>query len=70
MLELCGNLIDNACKWAEHDVIVTVQETPEWQLTVEDDGPGCSPTCGVKCANAAGDSMKDRWPWAGAIDRA
>lgn len=43
MLELCGNLIDNACKWAEHDVIVTVQETPEWQLTVEDDGPGCSP---------------------------
>ncbi len=43
LLELLGNLLDNACKWAVGTVRMTVQETDAWQtLTVEDDGPGCS----------------------------
>ncbi len=40
MLELLGNLIDNACKWASQHVRLSVELTPDWQLTIEDDGPG------------------------------
>jgi len=43
LLELCGNLLDNACKWARSRVLVTVRQDDALQLTVEDDGPGCSP---------------------------
>jgi signal transduction histidine kinase len=43
MLELIGNLLDNACKWAKHKVNCQVQgEERHLQLVVEDDGPGCS----------------------------
>lgn len=41
MLELLGNLLDNACKWAERRVRLTVRATPRFELLVEDDGPGC-----------------------------
>jgi signal transduction histidine kinase len=43
LLELCGNLLDNACKWARSRVLVTVRHDDTLRLTVEDDGPGCSP---------------------------
>lgn len=43
MLELAGNLIDNACKWARSKVVVTVLAPPQFGLNVEDDGPGCPP---------------------------
>jgi signal transduction histidine kinase len=44
LLELLGNLLDNACQWATGRVRLTVQERDGWQaLTVEDDGPGCPP---------------------------
>ncbi len=43
--ELAGNLIDNACKWADREVRVSVGRVSERDrtlihLTVEDDGPG------------------------------
>ncbi|WFP51128.1 sensor histidine kinase [Methylomonas sp. EFPC3] len=42
MLELIGNLLDNACKWAERCVVVEIECTQTMRITVEDDGPGCS----------------------------
>ncbi len=43
MLELLGNLLDNACKWADHRVHCSlVHRGGTTKLTVEDDGPGCS----------------------------
>ncbi|MGK7345455.1 MAG: ATP-binding protein [Candidatus Nitrospinota bacterium M3_3B_026] len=42
MMELLGNLLDNACKWASHKVILTAEERDgAFVFTVEDDGPGC-----------------------------
>ncbi len=39
--EMVGNLMDNACKWAEGRVrICATSENEQLVLTVEDDGPG------------------------------
>ncbi|MNS16072.1 Virulence sensor histidine kinase PhoQ [compost metagenome] len=41
LLELLGNLLDNACKWADAEVRVSVAELASgFELSVEDDGPG------------------------------
>ncbi|MTW20522.1 sensor histidine kinase [Allochromatium palmeri] len=43
MLELLGNLLDNACKWARERVRACLFiEAGTLVLRVEDDGPGCS----------------------------
>ena len=42
MLELLGNLLDNACKWGQHEVLIEVSASMDGlTLRVHDDGPGC-----------------------------
>ncbi|MBF0127524.1 MAG: sensor histidine kinase [Magnetococcales bacterium] len=44
LLELGGNLLDNACKWARARVRFTVRcDEGMLVMLVEDDGPGCDP---------------------------
>lgn len=41
MLELLGNLLDNACKYGRQNVWLQLQRYPQgWQIRVADDGPG------------------------------
>ncbi len=42
IMECLGNLLDNACKWAETTVRVRVDASQGLAVTIEDDGPGCS----------------------------
>lgn len=44
ILELLGNLMDNACKWARGRMRITVALEAGLQISVEDDGPGRSET--------------------------
>ncbi|MGF1548654.1 MAG: ATP-binding protein [Thiotrichales bacterium] len=44
MLELLGNLLDNACKWAHARVRITLRGDTALFLTIEDDGPGADST--------------------------
>ena len=44
LLELLGNLLDNACKWADAEVRLSlVQEGEGYRLWVDDNGPGIAP---------------------------
>ncbi len=41
MLELLGNLLDNACKWADAQVQLSIHQTTSgFEIEVQDDGPG------------------------------
>ena len=39
-MELLGNLLDNAWKWAHTTVQLSVERHATWRICVEDDGPG------------------------------
>lgn len=41
LLEMLGNLLDNACKWCRGKVSLTVTGGAQVSFVVEDDGPGC-----------------------------
>ncbi|NBB09611.1 sensor histidine kinase [Pseudomonas sp. SLFW] len=44
ILELLGNLLDNACKWADSAVCLTItHEQGQYRLLIDDDGPGIPP---------------------------
>jgi signal transduction histidine kinase len=40
MLELLGNLLDNACKWAVSTVVCRIEGGEQIAILVEDDGTG------------------------------
>jgi signal transduction histidine kinase len=40
MLELAGNLLDNACKWARSTIAIRLECNRAVRLIIEDDGPG------------------------------
>lgn len=42
MLELLGNLLDNACKWAKSRVACHMADGEKFRIEIEDDGEGCS----------------------------
>lgn len=41
LVELVGNLADNACKWARTRVQIDICERDGFDIVVSDDGPGC-----------------------------
>jgi signal transduction histidine kinase len=40
MLEILGNVLENAYKWAANNILVSVDQNGQTLITIEDDGPG------------------------------
>ena len=52
ILELLGNLLDNACKWAKQKVTLNIErENNDFILTIDDDGTGIAPELRVQVLN-------------------
>ena len=43
MMELLGNLLDNACKWARSKIRIQTESRHRLMISIEDDGPGIEP---------------------------
>jgi signal transduction histidine kinase len=54
MLELAGNLLDNACKWARGRVYLGLSADDGLSLRLEDDGPGVAPEESERLASRGG----------------
>jgi signal transduction histidine kinase len=54
MLELIGNLLDNAAKWAVRRVHLTLRADATLLIRVEDDGPGVEPHTAERLATRGG----------------
>ncbi len=42
LLEMLGNVLDNACQWATQNVVLTIENNSELVFSIDDDGPGCT----------------------------
>ena len=42
MLELIGNLLDNACKWARTTVYLDIKADDKLSVAISDNGPGAT----------------------------
>ncbi len=63
--ELLSNLIDNAAKWATHEVAITVSQTAaQLMMTIQDDGPGMT-TAQIAQSFAIGTRFSTDKPGAG-----
>lgn len=52
MLELLGNLLDNACKWAQQKVQISIAlEQQAYRIVIDDDGPGIAPELRAQVLN-------------------
>jgi signal transduction histidine kinase len=61
MLELLGNLLDNAAKWARHCVHLGLHWGEDLRVLVEDDGPGVEPAA-AKVLSARGSRLDESIP--------
>jgi signal transduction histidine kinase len=66
LLEIAGNLMENACKWGRSHVRVTAAPAAgrRFALTVEDDGPGLDPAKGGEVLRR-GTRLDERTPGSG-----
>ncbi|MGE0420166.1 MAG: sensor histidine kinase [Acetobacteraceae bacterium] len=65
LTEMLGNLMENACKWAQRQVTVTIADGGDHvSLLVEDDGPGL-PEGGEATAMARGGRLDEMTPGSG-----
>lgn len=65
LAEMLGNLMDNACKWAAAQVLVTARaEGGGLVVAVEDDGPGLDPVQ-ARLAGARGTRLDEATPGSG-----
>ncbi|MCP5325331.1 MAG: sensor histidine kinase [Oceanospirillaceae bacterium] len=65
MLELLGNLLDNACKYGAGEVQLHItQQAQGWQINVEDNGPGIPPAQRAAALNR-GTRLDEQQPGSG-----
>ena len=70
--EMVGNLVDNACKWAQSRVAVEVMperadatQVPTLRVVVDDDGPGLSPSQREQVQGRRGNRLDETKPGSG-----